>query len=208
MDYLISWVTQIILFLLLALVSDLLLPSSQFRKYTKMVVGLLLILIFLQPIFHLFQTDMNQVLSEQMMSWNQEMEVEEMENLIEVKKSEIQASQRAYILEEMAVQLENKVKEGLMNEHEVAIQDFSFQFTTDQEIGFETLEQLSVVLSSNVGETQQGRVEDVEYVSINVQERNQQQVNQPSTKHVREFLADEWQIPKEKIDIQWEGGVE
>ncbi|MDV2687064.1 stage III sporulation protein AF, partial [Alkalihalophilus lindianensis] len=51
MDFLIEWVTNIILFILLATVIDMLLPNSSMQKYTKMVMGLLLIAIILTPIF-------------------------------------------------------------------------------------------------------------------------------------------------------------
>ena len=44
-----------------------------------------------------------------------------MKNLIELKKKEIQASQHAYILEEMAVQLKKDVKEELMEQYGLEI---------------------------------------------------------------------------------------
>ncbi len=40
MDFLKEWVTNIILFILLATVIDMLLPNSSMQKYTKMVTGL------------------------------------------------------------------------------------------------------------------------------------------------------------------------
>ena len=42
MEFIKEWVTNIILFILLATVIDMLLPNSKFQKYTKMVTGLLL----------------------------------------------------------------------------------------------------------------------------------------------------------------------
>ena len=46
---------------------------------------------------------------------------QQVENSIENQKKEIQASQRAYILEQMAVQMEADVKEELMDQYGVAI---------------------------------------------------------------------------------------
>lgn len=57
MSFLTEWLTSIILFILFAIVIDILLPSSSMQKYAKMVVSLLLIIVMLNPIFKLFKTD-------------------------------------------------------------------------------------------------------------------------------------------------------
>ena len=62
MDLIKEWVTNIILFILFATVLDMVLPNSKFQKYTKMVVGLLLISIILTPIFKLFTYDLEEAL--------------------------------------------------------------------------------------------------------------------------------------------------
>ena len=206
MDYITEWVTQIILFLLLALIIDLILPTSSLRKYIKMVVGLLLILIFLQPIFHLFEVDMDRFFAQEMSKWNNAAEVENMENLIEDKKKEIQASQRAYILEQMAVQLKKQAKEELLNEYGVAIQNFSFQFQDEQTMSLETLKQLTVVLSEKQKAADSS---DVEEVVIDLDQPPQdEKKNEKKTNKIKSFLASTWQLPEEQLIIQWEGGVE
>lgn len=204
MSYITEWVTQIILFLLLAFVIDLILPTSSLRKYIKMVVGLLLILIFLQPLFHLFDVDMERFFAREVSRWNNAAQVEEMENLIDDKKKEIQASQRAYILEQMAVQLKKQAKEELVKEYGVEIQNFSFQFQDEQNMSLETLEQLTVVLS----ETEKGRdPSSVEEVVIDLDQPPNDEENSKATEKVKAFLASTWQIPEEQLIIQWEGGV-
>ncbi|WP_010173532.1 stage III sporulation protein AF [Bacillus coahuilensis] len=64
MNYLIEWITNIIIFILLATVIEMLLPSNQMKKYTKMVIGLLLISIILTPLFKLLSQDFEQMLKE------------------------------------------------------------------------------------------------------------------------------------------------
>ena len=63
MSFLSSWISNIIIFILLATVIDMLLPSSSLQKYTKMVIGLLLIAIIITPILSLFQLILNQILA-------------------------------------------------------------------------------------------------------------------------------------------------
>ncbi len=57
-----TWITNIVLFILLATIINLLLPNSSFQKYTKLVVGLLLMLIIITPVFQIFKVDVNQML--------------------------------------------------------------------------------------------------------------------------------------------------
>ena len=62
MDFLTDWITNILLFILLAVVVELLLPQTSLQKYVKMVIGLLLISIILNPIFKLFSSDIEDLL--------------------------------------------------------------------------------------------------------------------------------------------------
>lgn len=204
MSYITEWVTQIILFLLLALIIDLILPTSSLRKYIKMVVGLLLILIFLQPIFHLFEVDMERFFAQEMSDWNDAAQVETMENLVEDKKKEIQASQRAYILEQMAVQLKKQAKEELMNEYGLEIQNFSFQFQDEQNMSLDTLQQLTVVLSETEKASDSSTVEEV---VIDLDQPPDDEENSKAKQKIKTFLASTWQLPEEQLIIQWEGGV-
>ncbi|MCJ2389064.1 stage III sporulation protein AF, partial [Limosilactobacillus fermentum] len=58
-----GWVSNIIVFVLLATVIDMLLPTSALQKYAKMVIGLLLIAIIITPILGLFNKDFDEILS-------------------------------------------------------------------------------------------------------------------------------------------------
>ncbi|GGD21233.1 stage III sporulation protein AF [Pontibacillus salipaludis] len=206
MAFITEWVTQIILFLLLALVTDLLLPASSFRKYIKLVVGLLLILVFLQPVFKLFDVNMDQFFTQEMNRWNDQAEVESMKNSIEEKKKEIQASQRAYILEQMAVQLENEVKEELMNDHNVEIQNFSFQFKKDAEMNLEGLKSLTVTMKES-GDQEAG-TDEVEEIVIDLNQQPKNQEDKKSLNAVKSYLSSAWDIPEDQLILQWEGGVQ
>uniref|UniRef100_UPI0018E19CA6 stage III sporulation protein AF n=1 Tax=Virgibacillus massiliensis TaxID=1462526 RepID=UPI0018E19CA6 len=106
--------TQIILFLLLAAIIDLFIPSGSMKKYIKLVVGLILILILLKPIFFLFNIDIISALEASIDRVEEgRIEEESMENLIESQKNEIDGTQDAYILEQMAVQLNDLAEQPL-----------------------------------------------------------------------------------------------
>src|SRR5699024_4851760 len=91
MDMLIQWVTQIVIFILLATIIDLLIPAHSMKKYVKFVVGLILILIVMQPIFYLFQTDIKQALEASVKDYLfDDQATEDMNDLIEMQKSELE----------------------------------------------------------------------------------------------------------------------
>ena len=115
MSFLTEWITNIIVFVLLATVIDMLLPSSNMQKYAKIVTGLLLITIILTPLLKLLTSDFDKVMNS--IDINSSYQNNSVENLIEMKKKEIQASQRAYILEQMAVQMKQQAEKEMINEY-------------------------------------------------------------------------------------------
>src|SRR5699024_12872035 len=52
-----DWITQIVLFILLGTVIELLLPDTRMKKYVNLILGLLLLLILSKPILYLFSVD-------------------------------------------------------------------------------------------------------------------------------------------------------
>nr|WP_272437166.1 stage III sporulation protein AF [Terrihalobacillus insolitus] len=210
MELVIQWVTQIILFILLATIIDLLLPNSTMKNYIKVVVGLLLILIFLKPVFYLFQADVDQTINRAIASFNTSNEEKNIENSIELKKKEIQASKRAYILEQMAVQMEDIVKEGLRDNYGVAIVDMSFQLNDEREVNYDSLEKVSVILKKeDVQEIETGNVDEV-VIRVGDEEEDEKKETEDTsnTSRIRSYLKEEWQLQKKDVTIEWEGGVQ
>ncbi|CAM5190618.1 Stage III sporulation protein AF OS=Bacillus licheniformis CG-B52 OX=1368424 GN=N399_14480 PE=4 SV=1 [Bacillus licheniformis] len=96
MEFLTEWLTNIILFILMAIVIDMLLPNSSMQKYAKMVISLLLIVVILNPIFSLFRTDPDVIFEK--LTKNGQVQSNEIKNQLNSEKKEIQASQQAYYL--------------------------------------------------------------------------------------------------------------
>lgn len=87
MDVIIQWVTQIILFVILAAIIDLLIPVDAMKKYVKLAVGLILILILLKPVFYLFDADIEQAVETSIDQLDQAYTQDEnIENQIEFQK--------------------------------------------------------------------------------------------------------------------------
>ncbi|KHE69176.1 stage III sporulation protein AF, partial [Halobacillus sp. BBL2006] len=88
MNLFIEWITRIVLFLLLAMVADALLPSGLMKKYARLVMSILLLLIFLGPLLQVLKVDPNQLLKTAEESMNQQVDVMELDESIEKKKKE------------------------------------------------------------------------------------------------------------------------
>ncbi|MFD1360668.1 stage III sporulation protein AF [Lentibacillus salinarum] len=209
MNILIEWVTQIIIFVLLASVVDLLIPATSMKKYVKLAVGLILILIFLKPVFYVFNMDVRQALEQSFTQLEKEQnQGVQTENLIKTQKNEIQDSQRAYILEQMAVQLKDVADSPLQQEYQQQITTIDFQMSQGADLTYENLgedlENINVTLQDSA-EQEEG-VDVVEDVVIDTHEPSEDEMA-IDVEGVKELLSTVWEIEKEKITIIGEGGA-
>jgi stage III sporulation protein AF len=204
MSFLTEWIANIILFIMLAVILDLLLPNSAMQKYAKMVISLLLIVIILSPIFKLLSADINTLVSDvQMESPAKEEEIKKMINL---QKKEIQASNDAYILENMAVQLKSQAKEELVQSYDVTIKHISLSVDKPFEEIQNSLQGIEVTLEAE--EIGSEAVETIQPVILGASEtaetEKENQIRRAS--EIKTYLASIWQVDPEKISLKMEGG--
>jgi stage III sporulation protein AF len=205
MEFLIEWVTNIILFILLATVIDMLLPNTSMQKYTKMVTGLLLIAIILTPIFKLISKDFETAMA-QIPSFQSPGE-KNMENLIELQKKEIQASNHAYILKTMAVQLEKGVEEELMEQFGLEIA--KIELTTKNDSQEETFPENLEMVTVRLKEPDKGleTVEAIKPVSINTETPLPSKDPTEESEKIAAFLSEQWNVTEKAIQVSVEGGM-
>ncbi len=204
MSFLTTWVTNIIVFILFAVVLDMLLPNSSMQKYTKLVVGLLLTAIFLTPILTLLKQDFTSDIQHKIMSngvWGNQ----EMENSLESKKKEIEETQQAYILEQMAVQLKSEAEKELTERSGYEIKDVEIRLINPKgEMKEENIESIHVTLVEQSEEEAEG-VQPVEKVDIDLEEQ-QSLITAPSPQ-IQEILSEKWGVSSSKLIIEInEGG--
>ncbi|MGA9227864.1 MAG: stage III sporulation protein AF [Mesobacillus sp.] len=204
MDFLKEWVTNIIIFILLATVLDMLLPNSSFQKYTKIVTGLILIAIILSPIMKLFTTDFETAIAS-ISQFNSQDEEKNIKNSIEIQKKEIQASQHAYILETMAVQLKTAAEEELMEQQGMEIANIELEVNDQDQRPFpENLQYVIVHVkeAENEGET----VAVVREVEIDTDAPLPSKQTSKNTDQISSLLSEKWNVPESSIQIMIEGG--
>ncbi|PFG13840.1 stage III sporulation protein AF [Bacillus sp. es.036] len=194
-----GWITNIIVLILLATVLELLLPNSNMQRYVKMVIGLMLMAVILSPILTIFTKDFDSMLRSAALT-DATPDVR-MENQIESKKSEIQASNAAYIEEQMAVQMKSQVEKELRDQFNLEITHVGLELKDAE--GEKNIEQIAVTVSKAVEKD----VQDVEAVSVSFELSEEEvQSSDAQSKKVAYFLADEWGLYPNQVGVQVKGG--
>lgn len=204
MSFFSEWITNIILFVLLATIVELLLPRSTLQKYVKMVLGLLLIFIILNPIMKLLAMDPQE--------WFDSLPETNLgdgtlEKSLEKQKLDIQARQHAYILKEMEDRLKEQTEKELMEKYQLEIATIHFETYDDEfpipgdgENFLEKISAIQVILTK----AETGAVEPVQEVMIDIDgERNREKSGVDHT--VRRFFSEQWGVEEEMIEIFVDG---
>ncbi|WHY12413.1 stage III sporulation protein AF [Peribacillus frigoritolerans] len=200
MSFLAGWVSNIIIFVLLATVIDMLLPNSALQKYAKMVIGLLLIAIIITPILGLFNKDFDDILTAATSEF-EDQKKKDLGNLTEMKKKEIQATQGAYILKQMAVDLQAEVEEELMADYNMRISSIDVGVKNEEEPGVDDLQNITISLEK-AGGKENSEIEAVAKVDINTDSPSTS--NDANLDAVKRFLATSWSVDEEIIEIAGE----
>lgn len=205
MELIKEWVTNIILFVLFATVLDMILPNSKFQKYTKMVVGLLLISIILTPVLKLFSYDLEEALSSIPAIGEGKENENEIKNLMDLQKNEIQASQEAYIFKQMTVQLKEKAEKELIDRYGLVITDLKFLMDENDRRPFpENLQKVVIQVREQTEETK--AVEAVKPVEINASEPLFTEKETSQKEKVASLLSKQWSMDKNTIEVHIDGG--
>src|SRR5699024_1168632 len=205
MDLLVNWITQIIIFLIIETIIDLLIPANKMKKYIQFIVGLILILIFLKPVLYIFNVDIKDALETSFTQSVQSNETENnMENLMKMQKSEIESSQDAYILEQMVVQLKDLAETPLANKFQTEITDIQFKFHSSEKT-LEDLEEIIVYLEESKEE--EGVVDEVKDIVIDTKETPTEHEIDDNNKEIKKMLQEVWELDDINLTIIQEGGA-
>ncbi|MEJ9209919.1 stage III sporulation protein AF [Bacillus smithii] len=201
MDYFAKWIANIILLLLFAVTIEMLLPSSTYQKYLKIIVGLILIVVLLTPLLSVFSGQFQQEIVSAIKT--SDGETWEAENQLNQKKNEIQASQREYILEQMAVQLKHSVEKELMKKYKKEIVDIQVEMKDQRGDKQEDINKIKVVLK----DAKDGMTESVQEVNIDIHDSRSSKPHE-EVKKIAAFLAKQWGEDPEKIVVLDEEGTD
>lgn len=222
MAYIGEWVKHIVLLILMATFLDLILPNSSMRKYVKLVVGFLLILLILSPILQLFKLDQDRLL----LTIDQILEKKNrpLTLQMEQEQSRIKVGQDQAIIDEVIVKWSEQIKVGIEKDFDVVVQHvmLDLQRSGDQIDIHELTLQIEQIpkkeSESAQGKDQEGKspstvkeVEPIQPVMIQINDSRNKRKDQDMIsdeqkkieKEVLTYLNDEWNISVDKIYFAW-----
>jgi stage III sporulation protein AF len=215
MQFLGEWIKHIVLLILMASFLELILPNSSIKRYVKLVVGLLLILLILSPILYLFRFDYERM----MLSIDRLLEQPSgsIEMQIEEKTERIEGAQVQSILEAVVQEWAGDIKKSIEQNFTIKVEHILLYLGIHHQEPFvEKLELFLTEASSRDGpQTKENPdaikpIQPIE-IQINPHRRAEKQAEQTEAqkkldKLVLNLLKDEWNISVDKISIAWTGG--
>lgn len=203
MSFITEWIMNIVVFILLAMIVDMLLPNSAMKKYTKMVTGLLLIAIILTPLLKVVAKDFDQVVAS--FSNKKIIDNNKIENLIESKKKEIQAGQVEYTLEQVGEKMKNDVKEELIDRFDKDIQQIKIDSKDQVAENENPIEKVIVYLGEAKKEDSVPIIKPVD-ISIG-EEEPEVGVDSRENESILSMLSERWGITPDQIVLHNGEGV-
>nr|WP_281240984.1 stage III sporulation protein AF [Natribacillus halophilus] len=187
----------LMIFLLIAVILELLLPTSTMKRYADLILGLIMMILILQPIFDLLNQDPTTWFDWEDFQVTEG--VDEMEIAIDQKKSEIQASHDAYISEQVAARLGSEAENVLEEDFDLSLREISVTAQPELEVAV-------VVAEIDEQEAEAVSVQPVEEVSTDSTSEpdSTQTVQDSNTEEVGARLAEVWEIEEGSIDVSFE----
>jgi stage III sporulation protein AF len=112
-----NWLHNIIAVVLFAIIVELLIPNSKFLKYSRLVIGLILLLTILSPILKIFDKDYETQIDASYTLWEQQLHSAETQTLslqdIQAKARDLQEKRDSETVKLTASAIETQMKQEL-----------------------------------------------------------------------------------------------
>ncbi|KIL79753.1 stage III sporulation protein AF [Bacillus badius] len=193
MAFLTDWLENVIAFLLLAAVMDLLMPSNRFQQYAKVVIGLLLLFVMLQPLWKILSVNIEEELS----NWTERtITNQQAATAVDSKKSGLESAKQVFILEQSEQQLKSLAENELKQRFHKQIMDINLQVKEWKDSMPEHIEHIDVYVASLSAGGEESYVQEVRIDSSEKPESNRKE-----ERNLAAFLSKKWNIPIEQLNI-------
>ncbi|KZN98862.1 stage III sporulation protein AF [Pseudobacillus badius] len=193
MAFLTDWLENVIAFLLLAAVMDLLMPSNRFQQYAKVVIGLLLLFVMLQPLWKILSVNIEEELSK----WTERtITNQQAATAVASKKSGLESAKQVFILKQSEQQLKSLAENELKQRFHKQIMDINLQVKEWQNSMPEHIEHIDVYVASLSAGGEESYVQEVRIDSSEKPESNRKE-----ERNLAAFLSKKWNIPIEQLNI-------
>lgn len=140
MDWLIYWVSQIMLYIILATCVDLVIPANQMKQYVTFVLKIFLLSIYLQPLFLLFSvnhSELNHWLDHVLN--HEEQAYTSMKRQMDEETNDIQQEQFTALVEKIEAEWQTEANAKIAQYRQVTVTNVSIQ-TKKQMLSFDAID--------------------------------------------------------------------
>ncbi|MGA8941739.1 MAG: stage III sporulation protein AF [Thermoactinomyces sp.] len=200
-----DWLKQIVLLVLIATFIDLILPNSRLDRYVKLVMGLLIIMAVLGPIFQLLSDDLDLRSLAFLPSVPAFSQMDSMEE-IEQNSKTLKQEQQQIVRQQAELRLGEAIKTELEKHFPVEVKKAEVKLQISSNASENEVEKIHVSLLPQKSESSLG-MKPVEPVNIDWNsESAPNKETKPDLKSleqdVMQYIEKNWNIQVEKVDVE------
>lgn len=125
-----------IILLFIMIITTMLLPDRKMKKYAQFSLALVFMYFFIQPIRQIFNVNITRESTQIVNSVLGKNPSDDLTGSIELKKSEIEASNDAYVIEELANQLQDEMEEDFAQAFDYQLKSVEIYSEDDRNLDF------------------------------------------------------------------------
>lgn len=196
-----NWVLNIVVAIFFIAFIEILLPTSNMKKYINMILGLLIIIVIINPIIKFMSSDINidREVFYNLQSYN-DFEVE--------RESKYVETQYQQIIQVYKEKIEREVLEFIRNDIDYVVLDVNVSISENIDAeDFGKIVGIEVYLgteNNKIQNHQSIKIDEIERVSVNPSKSNipkNDTVNPPGFEELVDSISSYYKVPKEKIII-------
>ncbi|MBA4600903.1 stage III sporulation protein AF [Thermoactinomyces mirandus] len=201
-----DWLKQIVLLVLIATFIDLLLPNSRLDRYVKLVMGLLIVMAILSPIFGLLSDDLDLESLAFLPSAPAFSPLDSMEE-IEQKSEALKQEQQQMVRQQAEQKISQSIKAGLEKHFPVEVKKSEVRLRMGDDTGGNEVERVSVSILPQESDSKTG-MKPVEPVYIDLDpavsapKKETEPDVRPLKQDVMRYIEKNWEVPMENIDVE------
>jgi len=191
-----------IILLLIMMITTMILPDKNMKKYAQFSLSLMFIFLFIQPVSAIFNVNFSHESAKIVDSLFGTITKVNLENEVDLKKKEIQATHDAYVIDEMEKQLMQQMKDEFAHQFNYSIIDVDIFVEDEHDINPD-----EIIFHFTLAESNQ-YISEVKPVIISTIDHTIEQENELSSQDqlILAWLSHELGITQDQVQISWEGG--
>ncbi|QEK12145.1 stage III sporulation protein AF [Crassaminicella thermophila] len=203
-DFLKTWILNIIAVIIFITFLEILLPSSNMKKYINMIVGLLVMLVIISPVLEL--VNRNTRIQEEIIKTSSDID----RKALSLSLEQFEEAQEKQIIALYKSKLENHIKDQIEYKRNIDVLRINSQIEENrQSKEFGNIKQLEILLGSEIkSQSKNQEIKPVSNIMINIKTKKQPLNSKESTKNkqyiieqIKENISNFYGVDKDKIRI-------